>query len=125
MALLATSGRDWSDRTKRQAARVPELSIFSQGHVVREHGGWRITDKGRAVLELMEARPAAVEQVEATAAEPSDGAIPPLPQPAERARRRTRGAPPPSRQATRDGDGLAARDRLERRGARRRRRTPT
>jgi hypothetical protein len=28
MAILATSGRDWADRTKRLAARVPDLDIF-------------------------------------------------------------------------------------------------
>lgn len=58
MAILATSGRDWTERTKRLAARVPDLDIFSQGLVDRLDGGWRITDKGRAVLEMMEARPA-------------------------------------------------------------------
>ncbi|MFK4507027.1 hypothetical protein LPJ38_27055 [Bradyrhizobium daqingense] len=50
-------GRDWADRTKRLAARVPELDIFSQGLVERLNGGWRITEKGRVVLEFMEARP--------------------------------------------------------------------
>ncbi|WLB24093.1 hypothetical protein [Bradyrhizobium japonicum] len=58
MAILATSGRDWAERTRRLAARVPDLDIFSQGLVERLDGGWRITDKGRAVLEIMEARPA-------------------------------------------------------------------
>ncbi|RXH23152.1 hypothetical protein XH99_16770 [Bradyrhizobium nanningense] len=58
MAILATSGRDWAERTKRLAARVPALDIFSQGLVERLNGGWRITEKGRAVLEFMEARPA-------------------------------------------------------------------
>ncbi|MBR0734515.1 hypothetical protein JQ582_42080 [Bradyrhizobium japonicum] len=57
MAILATSGREWSERTKRLAARVPDLDIFSQGLVERLDGGWRITDKGRAVLKMMEARP--------------------------------------------------------------------
>lgn len=56
MAILATSGRDWSDRTKRLAAHVPDLDIFSQKLVERLNGGWRITGKGRAVLELMEGR---------------------------------------------------------------------
>ncbi|MGL9622344.1 hypothetical protein QRQ56_30625 [Bradyrhizobium sp. U531] len=56
MAILATSGRDWADRTKRLAARVPKLDIFSQGLVERLNGGWRITEKGRSVLEFMEAR---------------------------------------------------------------------
>ncbi|WP_245477561.1 hypothetical protein [Bradyrhizobium guangxiense] len=56
MAILATSGRDWAERTKRLAARVPELDIFSQGMVERLNGGWRITEKGRSVLEFMEAK---------------------------------------------------------------------
>ncbi|MCP1968566.1 hypothetical protein J2R87_002306 [Bradyrhizobium elkanii] len=46
MAILATSGRDWADRTKRLAARVPGLDIFSQGLVERISGGWMITAKG-------------------------------------------------------------------------------
>lgn len=56
MAILATSGRDWAERTKRLAARVPDLDIFSQGLVERLSGGWRITEKGRGLLEFMEAR---------------------------------------------------------------------
>ncbi|WP_407114710.1 hypothetical protein [Bradyrhizobium sp. LMG 9283] len=56
MAFLATSGRDWAERTKRLAARVPDLNIFSQGLVERLNGGWRITEKGRTVLDFMEAR---------------------------------------------------------------------
>ncbi|OSI30838.1 hypothetical protein BST65_06080 [Bradyrhizobium canariense] len=57
MAILATSGRDWTERTRRLAGRVPGLDIFSQGLIDRTNGGWRITAKGRAVLGLMEARP--------------------------------------------------------------------
>ncbi|MDE5461320.1 hypothetical protein [Bradyrhizobium sp. CSS354] len=57
MAILATSGRDWTERTRRLGARVPGLDIFSQGLIDRTNGGWRITAKGRAVLDLMEARP--------------------------------------------------------------------
>ena len=57
MAILATSGRDWAERTKRLAARVPDLDIFSQGLVERLNGGWRITEKGRGWLEFMEAQP--------------------------------------------------------------------
>ena len=64
MAILATSGRDWSERTKRLAARVPDLDIFSQSLIERLNGGWRITNKGRAVLEIMEARPAPVQTTE-------------------------------------------------------------
>jgi hypothetical protein len=53
MAILATSGLDWAERTKRLAARVPDLDIFSQGLIERVNGGWRVTDKGRSVLEIM------------------------------------------------------------------------
>lgn len=59
MALLATSGPDWAERTKRLASRVPGLNIFSQGLIERKNGGWGLTEKGRAVLDAMEARPAA------------------------------------------------------------------
>ncbi|WP_439373954.1 hypothetical protein [Bradyrhizobium sp. DASA03120] len=96
MAILATSGRDWADRTRRLAARVPDLDIFSQGLVERISGGWRLTFKGREVLELMEARPAAPEPVQAPfVGEPpatilASAPVPPLPQPADRARRRER-----------------------------------
>ncbi|WP_082905733.1 MULTISPECIES: hypothetical protein [Bradyrhizobium] len=65
MAILATSGSDWAKRTKRLGSRVPDLDIFSQGLVERLNGGWRITDKGRAVLALMEARPAAADEASA------------------------------------------------------------
>lgn len=88
MAILATSGRDWADRTKRLAARVPDLDIFSQRLVERENGGWKITAKGRLVLESMEARPGADQAMETVPAEKVDASVPPLPQPAERAMRR-------------------------------------
>ncbi|MCP2132572.1 hypothetical protein [Bradyrhizobium ottawaense] len=94
MAILATSGRDWADRTKRLAARVPDLDIFSQGLVERISGGWRITAKGRAVLEFMEARPAAPEPIQAPSVEQAKAAIvapaqlAPLQQPVDRAKRR-------------------------------------
>jgi hypothetical protein len=64
MAILATSGLDWAERTKRLAARVPDLDIFSQGLIERMNGGWRVTDKGRSVLEIMEARPAPARATE-------------------------------------------------------------
>jgi hypothetical protein len=54
VAILATSGPEWSERTNRLAAAVPGLEIFSQGLVERRVGGWRITDAGRSVLDLME-----------------------------------------------------------------------
>ncbi|OSJ18130.1 hypothetical protein BST63_06695 [Bradyrhizobium canariense] len=94
MAILATSGRDWADRTKRLAARVPDLDIFSHGLVERISSGWQITAKGRAVLEFMEARPAAPEPIqaplvdEATAATVAAMQVAPLRQPVDRAKRR-------------------------------------
>jgi hypothetical protein len=50
VAILISSGPDWTDRTKRIAARTPGLNIFSQGMVIRSSGGWQITDAGRAFL---------------------------------------------------------------------------
>ena len=55
VAILATCGEDWSTRTNRLAARIPGLEIFSQGLVERLEGGWRITQKGRHILAIMEA----------------------------------------------------------------------
>ncbi|MGL3106945.1 hypothetical protein [Bradyrhizobium sp. BR 1432] len=94
MAILATSGRDWADRTKLLAARVPGLDIFSQRLVERISGGWMITAKGRDVLEFMEARPAAPESVQETSMDKTTGwvstaaPVPPLRQPPDRAKRR-------------------------------------
>ncbi|MBR0995535.1 hypothetical protein JQ580_32985 [Bradyrhizobium japonicum] len=92
MAILATSGRDWADRTRRLAANAPGLDIWSQGLVERLSGGWKITIKGRAVLDLMEARPAASQAIQVAAVEVSIAAselpISPLRQPADRAKRR-------------------------------------
>ncbi|WIW50415.1 hypothetical protein ML401_35380 (plasmid) [Bradyrhizobium sp. 62B] len=88
MAFLATSGRDWSERTKRLGARVPDLDIFSQGLVVREQGGWKITEKGRAVLEFMEARPTLEDTVVRSADDKPCAPAPPLPLLGDRAKRR-------------------------------------
>jgi hypothetical protein len=93
MAILATSGRDWADRTKRLAARVPDLDIFSHGLVERASAGWQITAKGRVVLEFMEARPAAPAPVQAALLEDAAAVIAPTShvlsfrQPADRAKR--------------------------------------
>jgi hypothetical protein len=94
MAILATSGRDWADRTRHLAARVPDLDIWSQGLVERTSGGWKITSKGRAALEFMEARRAAPEPSRASVVEETTTAmevatdVPPLRQPTDRAKRR-------------------------------------
>lgn len=75
----------------RLAARAPGLDIWSQGLVERLSGGWKITAKGRAVLEVMESRPAAVETALPAVESPSPffpESVPPLRQPADRAKRR-------------------------------------
>lgn len=61
MAILATSVSDWAERTRRLGSLVPDLDIFSQALIERMNGGWRITQKGRAALEFMEARPSRPE----------------------------------------------------------------
>src|ERR1700736_337746 len=50
VAILISSGTDWTTRTKRLAARAPDLDIFSQSFVLRDNTGWQITDAGRAFL---------------------------------------------------------------------------
>ena len=50
VAVLTSSGADWSQRMKRLAIRAPELDIFSSGYVLREPSGWQITAKGRDFL---------------------------------------------------------------------------
>jgi hypothetical protein len=54
VSILMSSGTDWTDRTKRLAARAPSLDIFSQSFVVRDDAGWQITDDGRAFLASVE-----------------------------------------------------------------------
>lgn len=73
VSILATSGPEWSDRTKKMGARLPGLEIFSQGLVERRDGGWRITDAGRSALDLMESKPADSEadQAQKMPSEPS------------------------------------------------------
>ena len=55
VAVLTSSGADWSQRMKRLAARASELDIFSSGYVLREPSGWQITAKGREFLISIEA----------------------------------------------------------------------
>jgi hypothetical protein len=54
VALLVSSGPDWTDLTKRIAARAPDLDIFSQKLVLREPTGWQITAAGRGFLAAIE-----------------------------------------------------------------------
>jgi hypothetical protein len=93
MVILATSGPDWPDRTRRLAVRVPDLDIFSQCLVERISGGWKITARGREVLDFMEARPAAPEPAQHAAVDEAKAVseippVPPLRQSADRAKRR-------------------------------------
>lgn len=57
VAILTASGREWSDRMKRLAARAPGLSIFAQGFVIRDDEGWQITEAGLDFLRKIEAAP--------------------------------------------------------------------
>jgi hypothetical protein len=65
VAILATSGREWSERTTKLAARMPGLEIFAQGLVERRDGGWAVTPAGRSALDLMESKAAAPGPVQA------------------------------------------------------------
>jgi hypothetical protein len=56
VAVLTSSGADWSQRMARLAVRAPGLDIFSSGYVLRDSDGWRITDAGREFLKLIEAQ---------------------------------------------------------------------
>ena len=75
LSILNTSGRDWTDRLKRLAARAPGLDIFSQRLVLRDNAGWQITDAGRAFLDALETgAPLAPEKL-------SPETVPAMPQP--------------------------------------------
>jgi hypothetical protein len=57
VAILTSSGTDWSQRMKRLAAHAPGLDIFTGGYVIRDDSGWRITEAGREFIESIEAPP--------------------------------------------------------------------
>ena len=80
VSILISSGRDWTDRTKRMLARAPDLDIFSQNLVVRDAAGWQITDAGRALLASIEkpVAPAAAPPVEPALPVPVAAVVPPL-----------------------------------------------
>ena len=64
VSILISSGTDWTSRTKRLAARAPELDIFKDSFVLRDNNGWQITEGGRQFL-------ASLEEPLSTASEPA------------------------------------------------------
>jgi hypothetical protein len=83
VSILISSGTEWTNRTKRLAARAPELDIFRDSLVLWDNDGWQITEVGRQFLASLDAplsmafEPAqAIETV--IAKEPLSRAIPPL-----------------------------------------------
>jgi hypothetical protein len=70
VSILISSGTDWTNRTKRLAARAPKLDIFADSFVLRDDNGWRITGGGRQFLVSLEAPlPIAAEPVQAPEAD--------------------------------------------------------
>ena len=70
VSILISSGTDWTDRTKRLAARAPKLDIFADAFVIRDDNGWHITEGGRQFLAALEAPlPIAAEPVQAPEAD--------------------------------------------------------
>jgi hypothetical protein len=55
VSVLISSGPDWTDQTKRLAARAPKLDIFADSLVLRDDRGWQITENGRHFLASLEA----------------------------------------------------------------------
>lgn len=79
VSILMSSGRDWTDRTKRMLAQAPDLDIFSQNLVVRDAAGWQITDVGRSLLASIEKPAAAAARaVEPALPVPIAALVPPL-----------------------------------------------
>jgi hypothetical protein len=65
VSILISSGTDWTNRTKRLAARAPKLDIFGDSFVLRDDNGWHITERGRQFLASLEAPLIASEPVQA------------------------------------------------------------
>jgi hypothetical protein len=81
VAILTSSGTDRSHRMKRLAARAPGLDIFTSAYVIRDNGGWRITEVGREFIKSIEAAPPVSQSVIGPApAKAAVKATPDLPQ---------------------------------------------
>ena len=55
IAILVSSGAEWSARIKRLASRAPGIDVFGSGYVRRGDDGWEITAEGREFLARLEA----------------------------------------------------------------------
>jgi hypothetical protein len=55
IAILATSGPEWSARMRRLAGRVGTIDILASGYVLCDRDGWQITAEGREFLRALEA----------------------------------------------------------------------
>jgi hypothetical protein len=66
LAVLTCSGPEWSQRMKRLADRAPHLDIFTSGYVLRDPGGWQITEDGRKFLIAIEEAPHAEPSIAST-----------------------------------------------------------
>jgi hypothetical protein len=63
VSILISSGPEWTNRTKRLAARAPDLDIFGNAFVLRDDSGWQITGLGRRFLASLEVPvPATINQ---------------------------------------------------------------
>jgi hypothetical protein len=80
VAILMSSGIDWTARTGRMAARAPDLNIFGQSLVLRDSKGWQITEAGRTLLASLEGS-AMSKPWDEHEAPPDASAIPSLPTP--------------------------------------------
>ena len=79
MAILISSGPEWTDRTKRLLARAPGLDIFGQSLVIRDDQVWQITEAGRALLAAIENSTSPTVEDAPAADEPMYSTSAPLP----------------------------------------------
>jgi hypothetical protein len=79
VSILVSSGTDWTNRTKRLAARAPKLDIFADSFVLRDDRGWQITEGGREFLASLEVPlPETAQAPETATKEPRSPALPTL-----------------------------------------------
>jgi hypothetical protein len=73
IAILATSGPEWSARMRRLAGRVQAVDILASGHALWDSDGWQITADGRDFLRALEAVTQDNRLVEAGPCAPESG----------------------------------------------------